>query len=74
MLNADKLRKAAVDLLLGQVNIELELIEINREYKQEVEKIVSVRLVRSKLKYKAKQVGFDNNIDKYNASNFCNLP
>ena len=61
----NKLRKATNDPLLGQVEPEPEPIEVNRSMEQEVEKILGVRLVRRKLKYRVKQKGFDDDPDEY---------
>ena len=60
------------NLLLGQIKPKLEPIKVNRSIEQEVEKILGVRLVRRKLRYRVKQKGFDDDLDKYSTADLRN--
>ena len=74
VFNADKLRKEPNDPLEGQVNKAPPPIEVDGEQEWEVDRILGVRLVHGKLKYRVKWLGFDDDLDEYPASNFKHAP
>ena len=63
MFYADRLRKAPEDPLLGQSNPDLLLVQVNDQEEYEVQYIVVVKLVRGRLKYRAKWKGWDDDPD-----------
>jgi transposase InsO family protein len=75
VFHAEKLRKDAGDPLPGQANPEptpLELEDGNEEY--EVQKVLAVKLVRGKLKYRIQWKGWDPDPEWYPASALSNSP
>ena len=74
MFYTNRLRKAPEDPLLGQSNPDLLLVQVNDQEEYEVQYIVAVKLVRGRLKYRAKQKGQDDDPDQYPALSFSNSP
>jgi hypothetical protein len=62
------------DPLPGQTLPEPPSYEVNGDIEWEVEKILSIRLFRNKLKYRVKWVNQDNDPAEYLAENLCNAP
>jgi transposase InsO family protein len=74
VFHAEKLRLHPDDPLPGQTLPEPPSYEVNGDIEWEVEKILSIRLVRNKLKYRVKWVNQDNDPAEYLAENLCNAP
>ena len=74
VFSPDKLRRAANDPLPAQTEEPGEPVEINGENEWDVEQILASRLIRGKLQYRAKWVGFDNDPAWYPARNFKGSP
>ena len=68
------LRKASTDPLTNQVNEPPPPIIVNNEEEWEVEDILDVRSYQSKLQYRVKWVGWDEDREWYEAIGFNNSP
>jgi predicted aspartyl protease len=71
---AQNLRKAPENPLPGQANEPLAPIRITNDDEYEVQEIIAVKLVRKKLKYRAKWLGADDDPEWYPASDFKYSP
>ena len=75
VFHAEKLRKDAGDPLPGQANPETLPLELeNGELEYEVQKVLAVKLIRGKLKYKIEWKGWDPDPEWYPASALNNSP
>jgi hypothetical protein len=75
VFHAEKLRKDPEDPLPGQANPEPPPVVLeDREQEYDVERILAVKLVRKKLKYKVQWVGWDEDPEWYPASTLSNSP
>ena len=74
VINASKLRKAANNPLLGQIEDKPPPIEVDGEYEWEVEKILGVRVLRRQLRYRVKWVGVDDDPIEYLLEDLKNSP
>ena len=74
VFHADRLRKAPENPLPGQSNPNTPAIQVNDQEEYEVQQILAVKLVRKKLKYRAKWKGWDDDPEWYPASMFSNSP
>jgi len=70
----DRLRKAAMNPVPGQIVDPPPPIVVDGEKEYEVERILAVRLHCRKLQYKAKWVGYDDDPKWYSARDFANSP
>jgi hypothetical protein len=74
VFSPDKLRRAPEDPLPGQKNPPLDPIEVDGDLEWEIDRVLSVRLVRKRLMYKVQWKGHDTDPDEYPASNLWNAP
>lgn len=74
VFHARYLRKAADDPLPGQILPQPDPVNIVGDDEWEVDKILDVKLLRNKLKYCAKWLGWDDDPQYYPASNFKTAP
>jgi transposase InsO family protein len=74
VFSADKLRKAANDPLPGQINEPPPPVEITDDKEWEVEEVLASKLKRSRLFYRIKWTGYDEDLDWYPAFNLTNAP
>ena len=70
MFLPDQLCKAVSDLLLGQINNLLALIEVTTDQEWEVQDIIAVKLTSGKLLYQANWVRYNKDLEFYSASDF----
>lgn len=74
IFHADRLRRAPDDPLPRQRNNEPEPEVVDGNIEYEVEKILSSRVSRDKLQYRASWLGCDPDETWYDAENFKNAP
>ena len=74
VFHADRLRKAATESLLGQIELEEEPIKVDSNPKWLVEEILNSRIYCGRLQYKASWTGYDPDPTWYNARGFVGAP
>jgi hypothetical protein len=72
VFHADRLRRAASDLLLGQAQSEEPAHEVNGHPEWEVGEILDSKITHGRLHYQASWVGYDPDPTWYLASDFIN--